>query len=131
MSFLDNFRKRKYKQKIKIATDLVKEGKNKEAIDAYNEAFKSLINLGDYVSLACLYVDEGEYNKAIDIFNDVIIKIQSKGLDKDLADIHFGLGVCYDSLRQINKAIENYEKAISEGKISQSRIEESYNRIYR
>ena len=107
------FKKRKYFKIVAEAEKLREDGKLQEAIDKYNEAFKDIINVRDYINLACVYIDLQEYDKAINIFLDVIEEAKDKS--ESLASVYFGLAVCYDSLKQKGKAIEAYKEAINNG----------------
>ncbi len=96
------------------ANNLRKEGKLQEAVNKYLEAFQEIINVNDYINLACIYVDLKEYDKAIHIFEDILEQSKYKPI-KDIGDIYFGLGVCHDCLKQNEKAINDYETAILNG----------------
>jgi len=108
------FKKRKYKEIIKVAEELRSQRKLEEASLKYLEAFNIIININDYINLACVYVDMMEYDKAIHIFEDVVGISQTRFVP-EMGDIYFGLGLCHDCLHQNSLAIDNYEKAISEG----------------
>ena len=107
------FKKRKYFNIIKEAEKLREEGKLNDAVNKYNEAFKDIINVRDYINLACIYIDLQEYDKAINIFLEIIEETKDKG--ESLASVYFGLAVCYDSLKQKEKAIDAYVEAIKMG----------------
>lgn len=107
------FKKRKYFKIVNEAEKLREDGKLKEAVDKYNEAFKDIINVRDYINLACVYIDLQEYDKAINIFLDIIEETKDKSAPLD--SVYFGLAVCYDSLKQKDKAIAAYEEAIKIG----------------
>ena len=104
------FKKRKYFKIIKEAEDLHAQGKLEESKNKYIEAFEDIIHIRDYINLACIYVDLKEYDKAIQIFLDVIDSNKYKS--EELADVYFGLAVCYDCQSQKDKAKDYYEEAI-------------------
>ena len=107
------FKKRKYYKIIKEAEDLHSEGKLEASRDKYLQAFEDIINIRDYINLACIYVDLKEYDKAIQIFLDIISSDKYK--NEELADVYFGLAVCYDCQNQKDKAKDCYTKAIDYG----------------
>ena len=107
------FKKRKYFKIIKEAEDLHAQGKLEESKNKYIEAFEDIIHIRDYINLACIYVDLKEYDKAIQIFLDIIDSNKYKS--EELADVYFGLAVCYDCQSQKDKAKDYYEEAIKNG----------------
>lgn len=110
------FKKKKYKKLIAYANDLYENNKIKEAIDVYEEAFDIIINVNDYIKLACIYIDLKEYDKGIKIFNNILSYYEDdKNNIQGICDVYFGLGVAHDCLRQIDKAVYYYEEAIKNG----------------
>lgn len=110
------FKKRKYKKITDVAKELLEQGKIREAIEKFEEAFEIIININDFIRVACLYIDLKEYDKAIQIFKHIINHCEENEIEiNGICDVYFGLAVAYDSLRQITLAIENYEQAIKHG----------------
>lgn len=114
MSF---FKKFKYRKIILEAEELKDKGDIEGALKKYYEAFEIIVNVHDYFTVACILVDLQRYDKALKIFQDIYDNCALTNNLQYISDIYFGLGVCYDSLKQEALAIENYEKAIETGTI--------------
>ena len=107
------FKKKKYSQIIAEAENLADNHEFEEAVEKYNEAFKIMVNVVDYIALGYVYMDLKDYDSAANVFNDLVEK--SHGDERFVPymdEIYYGLGLCYDHLNNIEEALQNYEKAI-------------------
>ncbi len=113
MRLFNYFKKRKYNKIAEEARRLLDEGKTKEGIQKFEEAFEIIINVNDFIRVACLYIDLKEFEQGIRIFKYIIEQCEETGQVIDrICDVYFGLGVAYDYLNQKQLAITNYELAI-------------------
>lgn len=113
MQLFNYFKKKKYKKLVAQAEQLVFEKKYKEAIKIFEQAFDIIINVNDFIKVACIYIDLKEYDKGIQMFKYILEQSEENGYDiPGVCDVYFGLGVAYDCMNQKDLAIENYELAI-------------------
>lgn len=100
-------RKRKYQDIIKTAKEKFTNAKYREAYDLYLEAFEQGFEVEDYISFGFVCIEIESFGRAQKIFDDVLAIAPH-------FRAYYGKAVIFEQLGQVDKAIEHFERAITE-----------------